>query len=296
MPPKPPAHETPAAETPLSKEDTTKAFEAALAHMVAAGHTHKDIIDVTRAYMLTASRALPPVKVLHSASHSGGYCANGEAQDFFHESARYKAFARQSLDEFDRSDPLLLEALAAYGRSEARRLPFLFEDLKACRRWGLSGLLEKLSPAVAAAPADLLHEYGEDLVARAVAHLASIPDDPHRPKRGTPGTSGRDIVRGASGTSFIDFARKFPAYWGLHVNAAGGAYHRSEGLVFAHKLLKEARDRYFVISNPTEDREVCELIGIASAQPREGQFKVQVVPALVHYTISDYDGLESVEF
>jgi hypothetical protein len=107
--------------------------------------------------------------------------------------------------------------------------------------------------------------------------------------------------------NFVDYAETHPETWMFHpklslpVASDFKFAEHSQMLVavqFAHQLLHDAPEIYRdqELSTRDIDTQIYECIGLAGASSEYSALRLRTVPAMVDYTIDEYDGCESVKF
>ena len=276
-------------DAPANQDRTIAAnhLAAAVVEMLSASYTHKEINDLVRKTVLDESAQLPSRRVLYN----GGYGGFGLSDYFMEYLAKNPATSHytQEMVCSNREDSLAIQAIADFGREICTRSPFILEDLKTAEKWKLNDLIDS---DVAADPASKL-ALDSDLAARLASFQASFKSrhDQHK----------SDNTR----SNFIDYAETHPETWMLHravssLPLAPGKYFRSEirAVRFAHQLLRDSPETYRCREKSTGDidAQVYECVGLAGASGKYSVLRLATVPAMVNYTIDEYDGSESVRF
>ena len=99
-------------------------------------------------------------------------------------------------------------------------------------------------------------------------------------------------------SDFVAHAKTHPETWMFHQSLCLPNRHPQTAVQFAHQLLHDAPEMYRVQEPSTRDidTQVYECIGLAGASDGFSALRLATVPAMVDYTIHEYDGLESVSF
>ena len=102
---------------------------------------------------------------------------------------------------------------------------------------------------------------------------------------------------------FVDYAEKHPESWMCHrklylPDAPGFFCQQVTAVQFAHQLLHDAPEIYRDQgpSNKDIDTQIYECVGLAGASGEHSTICLGTVPAMVDYTIDEYDGYESLKF
>jgi hypothetical protein len=95
------------------------------------------------------------------------------------------------------------------------------------------------------------------------------------------------------------FTEMHPDFW-MAQHCIGSSSFSPEtfqvALRFAHVLLQEGdRARYHVEPDEAQDVEIYKYIGLCGASKTGSQLAIEEIPALIHYSILEYDGGEMVK-
>jgi hypothetical protein len=97
------------------------------------------------------------------------------------------------------------------------------------------------------------------------------------------------------------FAEMHPDFW-MAQHCIGTSYFAGirtfqAALRFAHVLLQDGdRTQYRVGPDEVQDAAIYEYIGLCGASKTGSQLAITEIPGLVHYSIHEYDGQETVEY
>jgi hypothetical protein len=265
------------ASTNHESEDRMSAashLEAAVVKMLSVSYTHKEINNLVRKTILDQGAKLPSRRVLYNQSH-GGF----EFSDRFEEK-----FPKVAKLLYDRENPLIIQTVTDFGREICTRFPFILEDLNVAEKWKLKDFMAKSDSKGA------LDQVDPDLAAR----LASF-----NLKRSSSSSSSRrddsDEER-----DFVDYAETHPETWMFHerLSLPGVGKHSQIAVQFAHQLLRDAPEIYRDQEPSTRDidTQIYECIGLAGASGLYTGLRLGTVPAMVDYTIHEYDGCEYIKF
>ena len=263
------------ASTNHESEDRMSAarhLEAAVVEMLSVSYTHKEINILARKTILDQGAKLPSRRVLYNHSYGGSGFSD-----------RFKEKSHISDDDcpvhmYNRENPLIIQAITDFGREICTTFPFILEDLNVAEKWKLKDLMGRDVAANRALDPDL------------AARLASF--------QLSSSSSQRD-----DGRDFVDYVETHPETWMFHRKlflpvASDFSQHIRIAVQFAHQLLHDAPEIYRDQEPSTRDidTQIYECIGLAGASGEYSALRLCTVPAMVDYTIDEYDGFESVEF
>ena len=258
-------------------------LEAAVIKMLSVSYTHKEINNLVRKTILDQGAKLPSRRVLYNIAYGG-----------FRFSERFKEkFPRVVISSddiyndqmYNREKPLTIQTITDFGREICTRFPFIQEDLNVAEKWKLKDLMGSNVAAKSDSQA-ALDQVDPDLAAR----LASFKPSSSSSRRDEDG-------------DFVDYAETHPETWMFHSklslpDASVFDKYSQIAVQFAHQLLHDAPEIYRDQKPSTRDidTQIYECIGLAGAAGGHSILRLVTVPALVDYTIDEYDGLESVNF
>jgi len=232
------------------------------------------------------AQKLPAIKVLYCSSHGG-----------FEFSKAFITFVRSrtKITEIDydslRSDPVLIQAIGDYGRFICSTYPFILEDMRSVYTWKLDKLLANLKK--------LPMEFNPDLVAEAMSFVNQWSNAKGHRLTDCLGSFPKEDN---SGPDLEAFTEEHPDFWMAHRSMT----HRSMSyesatfqvaLRFAHVLLQGGdHTRYHVEPDEAQDAAIYERIGLCGASTRHAKLAIKKIPALVDFSIHEYDGRETVVY
>ena len=262
-------------------------LEAAVVKMLSVSYTHEEINNLVRKTILDQGAKLPSRRVLYNHAY-GGF----EFSDRFKEKLPRVAITSDydyAEHMYNRENPLIIQTITDFGREICTRFPFILEDLNVAEKWKLKDLMGS-NVAAKSDSKGALDQVDPDLAAR----LASFKSSSSSPRR----DEDRD-------SDFVDYAETYPETWMFHRKlslpltvAPDFGKHSQIAVQFAHQLLHDAPEIYRDQEPSTRDidTQIYECIGLAGASGAYSILRVVTVPALVNYTIDEYDGFESVKF
>lgn len=236
---------------------------------------------------------LPPIKVVYSPSYGG-----------FRFSEGFKTFVLShsnisgSIHDARRDDPALIQAISDYGRFICNKFPFILNDMRTVYTWKLDKLLAKLRneyPLVEV-------EFDPNLVTEAASFINQMCNAQGQWRDDCLGTfpNGERLPYDDrhSEIDFMTFTEMHPHFWMAHYSLRPASFHRRTfqlAFRFAHVLLQGGdRVRYHVEPDEAQDAAIYERLGLFGAT--SSHLAIKEVPALVDYSIDDYDGSESVNY
>ena len=264
-------------------------LEAAVVKMLSASYTHKEINNLVRKTILDQGAKLPSRRVLYNNAY-GGF----EFSDRFKEKFQRVAITSDvdyAEQMYDRENSLIIQTITDFGREICTRFPFILEDLNVAEKWKLKDLMGSNVAAKSDSKA-ALDQVDPDLAAR----LASFKPS---------SLSFRCDENFEEDGDFVDYAETHPETWMFYrtlslPDASFFDIHSRTDIAvqFAHQLLHDAPEIYRDQEPSTRDidTQIYECIGLAGAADGHSILRLVTVPALVDYTIDDYDGWESVIF
>jgi hypothetical protein len=266
------------ASTNHESEDRMSAashLEAAVLKMLSVSYTHKEINNLVRKTVLDEGAKLPSRRVLYNQSYGGFGFSVRFKEKFLRVGAKH--------DMYNRENPLIIQTITDFGREICTRFPFILEDLNVAEKWKLKDLIGS-NVAAKSDSKGALDQVDTDLAARLVPFkLSSLSSS--RPDE--------DL-------DFVDYAETHPETWMFHrrLSSLPGASESKIAVRFAHQLLHDAPEIYRDQEPSTRDidTQIYECIGLAGASDGYSALCLGTVPAMVDYTIDEYDGLESVKF
>jgi len=284
------------ASTNHESEDRMSAashLEAAVLKMLSVSYTHKEINNLVRKTVLDQGAKLPSRRVLYNISY-GGFEFSDRFLDRFKE--KFPRIAVTSDDDYakdiyNRENPLIIQTITDFGREICTKFPYILEDLNVAEKWKLKDLMGR-NVAAKSDSKGALEQVDPDLAAR----LASF-----KPKSSSSSRRHDDDEE----RNFVDYAETNPETWMFHPKlslpvASDFDNHLQTRIAvqFAHQLLHDAPEIYRDQEPSTRDKDtqIYECIGLAGASGEYSVLRLGTVPAMVDYTIHDYDGSESLKF
>ena len=269
------------ASTNHESEDRMSAashLEAAVVEMLSVSYTHQEINILVRNTILDQGAKRPSRRVLYNRCY-GGFGFNGRFKE------KFSRVAIISDDMYDRENHLTIQTITDFGREICTRFPFILEDLNVAEKWKLKDLMGSNVAAKSDSHSKgALDQVDSDLAAR----LASF-----KPSSSSSSSSSQhdDFV------DFVDYAQTHPETWMFHQKLFLPV--ASEIAVqFAHQLLHDAPEIYRDQEPSIRDidTQIYECIGLAGASGEYSALGLGTVPAMVDYTIHEYDGLEYIKY
>jgi len=262
--------------------------EAALA-LLAENHTHYDLKQRLHQLVMKEAEKLPPVKVLYCTSYGR-----------FQVSAGFRALLRsRSINSANRSDPALIKAISDYGRLICDRFPFILDEMRVAYTWKLNELLAKMMEELTMSRSEM--EFDPDLITEATSFMTiyqMCDSTTGYWRSGCLGThpNGHSVVKGQE-IDLMTFAEMHPDFWMTHHSFGPGPGSFKISFRFAHFLLQGSnRARYQVGPDEVQDAAIYEFIGLKGACTSLSHLDIEEIPALVDYSINEYDGKEEVEY
>ena len=257
--------------------------------------------------MLKEAKEKPRVRVVYCTSY-GGFGYSDEFLAFIR-----SRFGDSYYHHLGRSDPALIQAISDYGRSLCDKFPFILDDMRAVYAWKLQTLLAHLSSKLKTINSSFsmtgrstnVEEFDSDLVAAATSFVDQMYDAKGHWKAdclgGFPDGRQSHLKDGPPEISLEAFAEMHPDFWMaqhcVSPSSFAGAGSSRVTLLFAHVLLKDSGStRYRVEPDETRDAAIYEQIGLWGASCTGSQLDIEEIPALVDYSIEEYDGMETVEY
>jgi len=249
--------------------------------LLAEKHTHHDL--KLRLYQVVAEegQSLPPIKVVCCRRH-GGVVYSKDFMNFLH--------SRWQSSEIDRNyvryDSRFIPTISEYGSFICDKFPFILDDMRTVHTWKLRDLLHNLLSKQKSLGA---LEFDPDLVAKAMSFTDQMSETKHCWKA-FPKHSDSETNLGA-------FTEMHPDFWMAHHSMDRSYFGPTSfqvALRFAHILLQDSDTHYRVGPDEARDAMIYERIGISDAAGTT--MVIEEVPALAHYSIDEYDGVESVVY
>jgi hypothetical protein len=262
-------------------------FDKNVKDLLAAGHTHKQLISRLRQVVLAESQALPVHKVTYSLSY-GGYMVSKRFRKYLEEFTSIKC-GEYSIN-CARDDPGFIDAFADFGRSICDELPYVLADFRTSKKWRLEELMRNTQRSQHSGSVVDMEKTYADLMVGAKAFY-----DQRRSQRSERTNSRSDDQ------NFVYFAKHNSDQWMQHDVLSPnrdicGPSSESLGLGFAHELLVKDIAKYGVGPDERQDAAIYERVGVLAATASGSMLAIAQVPALVDYKIEEYDGLENVRF
>jgi hypothetical protein len=181
----------------------------------------------------------------------------------------------------------MIKAIADFGRSICDELPFILAHFRTSQKWRLEEFMGKTPRSMV--DVENNHDQYPDLVVAAKAFYDSRLALANKGGRRTFGEGDAQ----EEDQDFVHFAKHNPDRWMLHDFLR---FSESLSLEFAHELLVEFPAKYDVGPDDHRDAAIYERVGVLAASVCLGKLDIVQIPALVDYTIHEYDGLENVSF
>jgi hypothetical protein len=282
-------------------------FDEAVKALLAENHEHNDLKARLIHIVMEEGKKHPPRNVLYCTSY-GVFGFSDEFEAFLH-SHHNAAYRDLQLDHYSfqiRSDPDLIQAISDYGRFICDRFPFILDGMRTVHTWKLDELLsdlslKKFSSAVAQLKSADKMEFDPDLVTKATSFFDQMSDDKGFWRFDCLGSfpNGKRTWGCFGDEHHLEinlqaFTEMHPDFW--MAQHCIGHQTFQVALRFAHILLQEGdRTRYHVEPDEAQDAEIYEYIGLCGSSKTESQLAIEEIPALVHYSITEYDGRETVK-
>jgi hypothetical protein len=97
-----------------------------------------------------------------------------------------------------------------------------------------------------------------------------------------------------------DFIELHPDLWMSHASFENGIFAGPTAAQFAyrfaHILLQDDPAKYHVVESDGGDARIFEYIGLCGAGTSGSRLGIEEIPALIDYTIHEYDGMEEVQY
>lgn len=259
-------------------------FDRDVRALLAAGRTHAQLIQRMRQLVLAEAGLLPPRKVIYNTSY-GGFGINKRFEEYLKSFTSIKS--GQFGFDFARDDPVVIKAIADFGRSICDELPYILADFRTSKKWRLEELMRNPQGSGSVVDVEGGLDQHPDLVIGAKAFY-----DQSR--------SGSGRQQGANKGDFVDFARHNSDCWMQHEvltsDISGSFEPFPVSLAFAHELLAKDPVKYRTGPDKQRDAAIYERVGVLAANTSLTKLAIAEVPALVDYKIDEYDGLENVQF
>jgi hypothetical protein len=248
-------------------------LEAVVVKMLSVSYTHEEINNLVRKTILDQGAKLPSRRVLYNCS----YGAFGFSDRF---KEKFPRVGITTENMYNRENPLIIQTITDFGREICTRFPFILEELNVAEKWKLKDLMGS-NVAAKSDSKGALDQVDPDLAAR----LASFKP-----------SSRRDDDD--ADEDFVGYAETHPETWMFHQKLFLPGPDGKRSVQFAHQLLHDAPEIYRDQEPSTRDidPQIYECIGLAGASSTSSALRLGTVPAMVHYTIHEYDGYESLVF
>jgi hypothetical protein len=162
--------------------------------------------------------------------------------------------------------------------------------MRTVHTWKLRDLLHNLLSKQNSSGAP---EFDPDLVAKAMSFTDQMSNTT---------STWKAFAKNSDSTNLGAFTEMHPDFWMAHHSMGefdrsyfyGGPTFFQVALRFAHILLQDSDTHYRVEPDEAQDAMIYERIGLSDAASTT--MDIAAVPALVHYSIDEYDGVESVVY
>lgn len=255
-------------------------FDEAVKALLADKYEHANLKGRLWKLVMEEGRKLPPIRVLYCTSY-------GE----FSPSPEFWAYCESNLNVTNytsRHDPVILQAISDYGRSLCEKFSSIHDDMRTSRSWRLSKLLESISQKKSIV--DLETEFSSHLVAQAMVFFDQMAN--------TSGHLPSFLVNSLNGGGKFDLAQAAFAicYPGFRRSHDYVSKYFGYSVQFAHILLEGNFTLYHVEPDESRNAVMYEKIGLYGASTSTSQLAIDEIPALVDYSIHEYDGKEKVVY
>jgi len=248
-------------------------FDRAVKILLTSGRSHKDLSARLTQLATQVGEKLPPKKVLISQSY-GNYQFSQDFQHFLATQPGYKSSC-------SRSDPIVIKAIIDFGRitcEDAPHKPHLLNAYRTAVKWNI----ERLMDAILWQREEVEKEFEPNLVTSAKAAIRPIQEQNSLNKH----------------VNFVTYAKyiKDPKITKDAFLDNGVTLDPLRCAIwFAHTvLLAKERAKYTTEKDEVRDLAIYQRVGVYFAGSKDSRMKIVEVPALVHYVIDEYDGMESV--
>jgi hypothetical protein len=290
---------------PSSSPNEVK-FDEIVKALLAEGREHFNLKMRLSRLVMEEAKKHPPRQVMYCASY-GQFDFSNEFKAFCH-SHPNAVYRDLQVDPYsDRSDPDIIQAISDYGQSICNRFSFILDDMRTDRTWKLNELLSNLMiylPAVAQGRSTMTNviEFDPDLVTEGTSFFDQMSNDKGYWREDCLGSfpNGKKTYFGDQQPeiNLVAFTEMHPEFWMAHCVGSSfctGPVTSQIALRFAHVLLRGGdRARYHVEADEAQDAAIYQSIGLRGASKTGSRLAIKEIPALVDYSIDEYDGLETV--